>query len=300
MSIQTGIPLEASKYAYAQGLDDYETLWSKIAMTAKQHGLPLPERSSMVAWKQCEQGFKDVALTGSLKMLEQPGGGIFEFKLNPLKIERTYRLARKLGHDRFFVLSVPSIEPQHLPPHVRSDPNAQQSIVDWLVHSEHSFLGRKWRAFYVKPESTRKAGPYSSITLNEGKFRVYLFAENGCDFAASTIGGEKDPRKMNHMPMGRKELIEWLMSFKNNRDEPALKFFSRIGLGLSTSFFFNWVILNRIQESVRPNPLCSLIRNTSYLAIMPMPILQRYDVCIMSDLAKKRPMRRLMGQNRQS
>ncbi|KAL8840797.1 MAG: hypothetical protein Q9176_003644 [Flavoplaca citrina] len=233
VSIQTGIPLGAFEYAYAQGLDDYETLWSKIAATAKQHGSPLPERSSMMAWKQCEQGFENVALTGSLKMLEQPGGGIFEFKLNPLKVERTYRLARKFGHDRFFVLSVPSIEPQHLPPYVRSDPNAQQSIIDWLVHSEHSFLGRKWRAFYVKPESNRKAGPYSSITLNNGKFRVYLFAENGCDFAASTISGEKDPRNMSHMPMGRKELIEWLMSLKINSDKPALKFFSRIGLGVS-------------------------------------------------------------------
>ena len=191
----------------------------------------------MVAWKQCEQGFKEVALSGLLKLSEQPSEGVFEFKLNPLKVERTYRLARKFGHDRFFVLSVPSIEPQHLPPHLRSDPNAQQSILDWLEHSEHSFLGRKWRAFYVKPEGNRKAGPHSSITLNDGKFRVYLFAENGCDFAASKNSGEKDPRIINHTPMGRKEVVEWFVSLKINRDQPALKLFSRISLGLSTLIF---------------------------------------------------------------
>ncbi|KAL9037231.1 MAG: hypothetical protein Q9180_003838 [Flavoplaca navasiana] len=233
VSIQTEIPLEAFDDAHAQGLDDYETLWSKIATTAKQHGSPLPERSSVVAWKQCEQGFKEVALSGFLKISEQPGGGIFEFKLNPLKVERTYRLARKFGHDRFFVLSVPSIEPQHLPPYLRSDPNAQQSIVDWLVCSEHLFLGRKWRAFYVKPEGNRKAGPYSSVTLNDGKFRVYLFAENGCDFTPNAKNGERDPRTFNHSPMDRKELIEWLISLKINQKEPALKLFNRIGLGVS-------------------------------------------------------------------
>ncbi|KAL8670790.1 MAG: hypothetical protein Q9168_004688 [Polycauliona sp. 1 TL-2023] len=232
VSIQTQVPLEAFDHASTQVVDDYETLWSTIAVTAKQHGSTLPERSSSAAWKQSEQDFKGVALTGSLKFLEHPGHGVFEFRLNPLKVEPTYRLARKFGHDRFFVLSVPRIEPRHLPSHLNSDSNARQSIVDWLLQSEHSFLGRRWRAFYVKPEG-RKAGPSSSVTLTDSKFRVYLFAENGHDFVSSANGGEKDPRMFEHSPTERKEVIEWLVSLKINRDQPALKFFSRIGLGVS-------------------------------------------------------------------
>ncbi|KAL8655036.1 MAG: hypothetical protein Q9226_003197 [Calogaya cf. arnoldii] len=253
ISTQTKIPLGAFEYIYTQGLDvqsldDYETLWSTLGVKTKQHGSSLPERSSLVAWKQCEQGFKDVALTGSLIFVEQPGQGVgaFDFKLNPLKTERSYRLARKFGHDRFLVLSVPSIEPKNLPSYLRSDPNARESIIDWLVHSEHSFLGRRWRAFYVKPESNKKAGPNSSITLNDSKFRIYLFAENGYEFLGAK-SGEKDPRSLNHSPMERKEIIEWLMPFKTNKHQPALKFYARIGLGVSqttpTLHFNPWQII---------------------------------------------------------
>ncbi|KAL8781212.1 MAG: hypothetical protein Q9213_006105 [Squamulea squamosa] len=204
-----------------------------MAVIAKKHSSPLPERSSLVAWKQSEQDYKGVALTGSLKFLEQPGDGVFEFKLNPLRLEPTYRLARKFGYGRFFVLSIPSIEPKHLPLHIRSDAKARESIVDWLVHSEHTFLGRKWRAFYVKPESNRKAGLSSSVTLDDTRFRVYLFAESGYDLLADAKCGEWDSKALNHSPKERKKIIEWLMPAKANREQRALKFFARLALGVS-------------------------------------------------------------------
>ncbi|KAL8772812.1 MAG: hypothetical protein Q9209_002157 [Squamulea sp. 1 TL-2023] len=210
-----------------------------MAMTAKQHSSPLPERSSLVAWKQSERDFKGVALTGSLKFLEQPGDGVFEFKLNPLRLEPTYRLARKFGYDRFFVLSIPSMEPKHLPLHMRSDPKARESIVDWLVHSEHAFLGRKWRAFYVKPESNRKAGLSTLVPLDDSKFRVYLFAESGYDFLADAKCGDKDPKALNHPPKERKKIIEWLMPAKANREQRALKFFARLALAKAVTEALN-------------------------------------------------------------
>ena len=237
ISTQTRIPLEAFEYAYAQAFDDYETLWSKLAVTAKQRGSPLPERSSSVAWKHSEQKFKGVALTGSLKFLERPSEGVFEFKLNPLRTEPTYRLARKFGQDRFFVLSIPSLELKDLPPYIRSDPNARRSIVDWLVQSEHSFLGRTWRAFYVKPESNRKAGLSSSITLNESGFRIYLFAEFCYDFLVGAKSGEKDPRTLDHGPMELKKMVDWFMPAKVNRNQPALKLFARFAIGQSSTSF---------------------------------------------------------------
>ncbi|KAL8858536.1 MAG: hypothetical protein Q9178_004830 [Gyalolechia marmorata] len=247
VSTQTRIPLEAFEYACAQAFDNYETLWSQLAVTAKQHGSLLPERSSSAAWKHSEQGFKGVALTGSLKFLERPSEGVFEFKLNPLRTEPTYRLARKYGQDRFFVLSIPSLELKDLPPHIRSDPNARRSIVDWLVQSEHSFLGRTWRAFYVKPEGNRKAGLSSPITLNESSFRIYLFAESGYDFLVGAKSGEKDPRTLDHAPMELKRMVDWFIPAKVNRNQPALKLFARFAIGLSqtepTVGFSPWQII---------------------------------------------------------
>lgn len=231
VSSQTKIPLEAFSHTLNQAYNDYDALWSKVAAIAKEKGSALPERSSLVAWKQSEEDFKGVALTGALKFVEQPGGLLFEFKLNPLRLEPTYRLARKFGYDRFFILSIPSLETKHLPPHVRADPNAREAIVNWLVKSEHSFLGRRWRAFYVKPEQT---GSGSIVRLNDSKFRVYLFAESGKDIQTHTKSGERDPRTSNHDPMPRSELIQWLMPAKANRKQQALRFFARLAIGQST------------------------------------------------------------------
>ncbi|KAL8699502.1 MAG: hypothetical protein Q9224_001379, partial [Gallowayella concinna] len=234
VSTQTKIPLEAFHHTLNQAYEDYDALWSKLTAIAKERDSALPEKSSLVAWKQSEEDFKGVALTGVLKFVEQPGNGLFEFKLNPLKIEPTYRLARRFGYDRFFILSIPSFETKHLPSHVRADPKARETIVSWLVRSEHSFLGRKWRAFYVKPED-RKSGASSPVGLNDSKYRVYLFAESGNDIQTQTHskGGERDPRLSNYQPKSRSELIEWLMPAKVNREQRALKFFARLAIGVS-------------------------------------------------------------------
>lgn len=233
MSTQTGAPFQKFTHLLDKRFDDYESLWSSLASTAEQCAVAMPEKSGSAAWKQSERDFNGVALTGSLSFIDQPSDRIFEFKLNPLKIEPTYRLARKFGHDRFFLLNIPSIASSDLPRHLSSDPNARAAILDWLVHSEHFFLGRRWRAFYVKNESTKKVGSSSQSKVNDTKrcYRVYLFAESGSDFNANVNGGEKDPRKFDHSPMTRKDLIDWLMPARENKDQRALKFFSRLALG---------------------------------------------------------------------
>lgn len=209
-----------------------------MTTVAKTYRAALPEKCSPAVWKRSEQGFKGVALTGSLKFLDQPGDRVFDFQIHPLKIEPTYRLARKFGYDRFFILRIPSIDTKDLPCHLQSDPDAREAILEWLLHTEHSFLGRKWRAFYVKPESNRKPGVGSF-------YRVYLFAESGRDFQAverpSSVqaaprlgvatGSEQDPRMFNHLSMTRGELIEWFMPARANREQRALKFFTRLALG---------------------------------------------------------------------
>lgn len=235
ISCQTEIPLHEFVHRLDQRIDDCDCLWSELSTIAEKHALSMPEKCSLAAWKQSEQDFKGVALTGSLNFVDQPGDHIFEFKLNPLKIEPTYRLARKFGHDRFFLLNIPSIHPSDIPQHLRSDPNARNAILDWLVHSEHTFLGRKWRAFYVRNESRKKVGPGSAMRAPATKpsFRVYMFAESGKGLQPNTENGERGPDMLDRSPMTRKDLIEWFMPAKDNKKQRALKFFARLALGVS-------------------------------------------------------------------
>lgn len=236
VSTQTQIPLHEFAHCLDQRIDDFEGLWSGLTSTAKRHAVSMPEKCSLAAWSQSQQDFKGVALTGTLKFVDQPGDHIFEFKINPLKIEPTYRLARKFGHDRFFLLNIPSIHPSDLPHHLRWDSNAREAILAWLVHSEHTFLGRKWRAFYVRNESRKKPGPGSALRNITTKpcFRVYLFAESGSDLQLNGESGDKDPGLLDHSPMTRKDLIEWFMPAKENQKQRALKFFARLALGWCT------------------------------------------------------------------
>ncbi|KAL8950037.1 MAG: hypothetical protein Q9222_003897 [Ikaeria aurantiellina] len=190
----------------------------------------MPERSSLAAWKQSQYDYKGVAMSGYLRFAEGSNSQIFDFVLNPLRLEPTYRFARKFGHDRFFVLSIPDLELKQLPPHLRSDPDARKAIIQWLVQSEHCFLGRKWRALYIKPESNRKGCASSHNRLQGSRYRVYLFAVSGSDTEPGGRSGERDPRRFNHPTVTIKQLVEWFMPMKENRNQKALKFFARLAI----------------------------------------------------------------------
>ncbi|KAL8935625.1 MAG: hypothetical protein Q9216_005331, partial [Gyalolechia sp. 2 TL-2023] len=235
VSTQTEVPLLSFSQCLDHKIDDYDDLWSDLTSIAERHAVSMPEKCSSAAWRQSEQDFKGVALTGTLTFVDEPGDRVFELKLNPLKIEPTFRLARKFGHDRFFLLNIPSIHSGDLPHHLRSDRNAREAILTWLVHSEHRFLGRKWRAFYVRNEDRKKSGPGPALRTITAKpyFRVYLFAESGSEIELNAANGEKDPRSLGHLPMTRKDLMEWFMPANVNKKQRALKFFARIALGVS-------------------------------------------------------------------
>lgn len=195
----------------------------------------MPERSSSSAWENAGQAFEGVVLSGRLTFRMQAGGPLFEFKLNPLKVEPSYRFSRKFGNDRFCVISVPGLDSRHLPAYVRTDCiAARDTIITWLVEEEHHFLGRTWRAFFVKPvESAKKALKNNRTDFNEPRHKVYFFAEDGKQFQAKSAGSELDPRKHVRKTVG--EMIEWFMAFKLNQCQSSLKLFARLALGVSNT-----------------------------------------------------------------
>ena len=209
----------------------YDSLWSSLSSITKVHGAQIPERSSLVAWDRASSNFEGVALTGKLKMLDQPRGQVFQVELQPLKLEPSYRLSRKFGSDRFCGLSLAGLGPEDLPSHLKEYKIAAREIIsNWLVDTDHKFLGRTWRAFYTKAEGSKRKGTRKDMKTS--RYRIYLFAENGVGFIDGKKHGESDPRLLDRPRMTVQEMIEWFLPFQSNLDQPLLKFFARLALGV--------------------------------------------------------------------
>ena len=237
VSLHCRLPMNDFMICLNRSINNYEDLWSSLGSIARLQGKIPPERSSLMAWSKAGEGFEGVALSGDLRFSEKLETPIFEFCLRPLKLEHSYRLARKYGSDRFCVISVPGIDSDDLPPYLKHNANTtREFIIEWLIDTEHCFLGRSWRVFYVKRESNNKKTKRKNQTnFNNAKYRIFFFAENGADFKKEGLIGELDPRKPNHSPMDVKTLIDWFMPASENKKELSLKFFARLSLGLTST-----------------------------------------------------------------
>ena len=210
--------------------ESYNSLWSSLSSIAKAHGVQVPERSSLAAWDRAGSNFEGVALTGKLTLSDQQKGPYFEFHLNPLRMEPSYRLSRQFGNDRFCVLGIPGLGPEGLPSHLKQyHTSVREIITNWLVDTDHKFLGRTWRAFYTKPDVSKKKGMRNST--KDSRYRVYFFAEDGAGFRDRDRRGEADTRVLDRPRKSVKDMIEWFMPFKTNLNQPSLKFFARLALG---------------------------------------------------------------------
>ena len=218
--------------SFQSTFESYDSLWSSLTSIAKTHGAQVPERSSLTAWDRAGSKFEGVALTGKLKFLDQQKGPCFEFYLNPLKLEPSYRLSRQFGSDRFCVLGMPGLGPEGLPLYLKKyHTSARKVIINWLVDTDHKFLGRTWRAFYTKPDASKKKGTRNN--MRDTRYRIYLFAEDGTGFRDGERCGEADTRLLDHPRKTVKDMLDWFMPFKANMNQPSLKLFARLALGLT-------------------------------------------------------------------
>lgn len=190
----------------------------------------LPERCSLRAWEKAQRRFEDVHLTGDMKFSDQAHSSIFQLSLKPLNVALSYRLARKFGSDRFCIVGMPGLE--RLPPYLKINPALVRArIVDLLSNTDVGFLGRSWRAFYLKPDSTKKNRSTSS-SFNDVKYRIYFFARDGDNFQREGSEPEDDGGNHHRSKIEIEDMLNWFMPFKNNLNQPCLKFFARLALGL--------------------------------------------------------------------
>lgn len=199
-------------------LASYGDLWSRLTSIATANDAALPERSSQIAWRKALNNYEGVSLSCSLTFSPKAKTPVFECNLNPLRSERSYRLSREFGGDRFFTVDMPGISQENLPNYLNPNQSTaaaiREGIIDWLVNVGVKILGKTWRAFFVKPVEPKKAKQQGDRSKsNDMKFRVYLFAGDEDDFA---------------------RFLNWFLPFKTNQDKRCLKFFARLGLGAIT------------------------------------------------------------------
>ena len=197
----------------------------------------MPEKSSAEAWKKAEDCPENIVFAGDLKFSDEIRRPIFQLQLKPLKIDRSYRLARKFGGDRFFILGIPGLTERELPSHLRGEADSvRNAIISWLLETEHRFLDRTWRAFFVKPQQTSTKFRKAKVnSFNSIRHRIYMFAIDGRSFkrryrsTRSSVASEG-----SHVAMTREDLLEWIIPFEQNLHQSCLKLFARITLGNSS------------------------------------------------------------------
>lgn len=225
------LPIAAFSKFLENNYDDYHTLWSALITIVRDSGKFLPERSCLKAWQRASTNYDGVFLSGDLRFSERQSGPFFEFALKPMKIEKSYRFARRFGGDRFCVIGIPAISSEYLPYFLKDRHGPfRDSIINRLVDTDFHFSGRIWRAFYLKPENVRKIRR-GNQTSSDVKYRIYFFARDGYDFVHRPRLGEADPRAHEHSPVSIGELIEWFMPANRNLSQTCLKFYARLALG---------------------------------------------------------------------
>jgi hypothetical protein len=138
---------------------------------------------------------------------------LFQLKLQPM-ILKSSRLERRFGADRFFKVTLPSLEKQ-VPGHLQSD-KLQSVLHKWLL-APKDFLGRTWRIYDIKALKSSKSSSKQTGKANNDHLKhldVYFFAIAGLGIA----------------PVSWSSLIDWQISIKDNLEQSLLKAFARLPL----------------------------------------------------------------------
>ncbi|MCJ1246805.1 hypothetical protein MMC30_004014 [Trapelia coarctata] len=228
-------PLSAVSSDLTRAMDDQELLWSSLQQMAEQ-GKPMPEKSRAEAWEKAETEPQYVVFSGDLSFSDKISSPTFDFRLKPMRVDKSNRFSRKFGGDRFFILGIPGFTPNELPPFLKCDAaKVRNGLISWLLETDHRFLGRTWRAFLVKPQQMSTDTRRKNMSnFNAVKHRIFLFAVDGCAFRrrSSRSIHKLDLRKWR-FPITIHELLEWFMPMKLNMDQSCLKLFARLNLAVS-------------------------------------------------------------------
>lgn len=178
-------------------------------------------------------------MVASLSYSDKITGPLYRVDMQPMKLEDGCRLSRRFGPDRFLELLFPIPTIADIPPHARFA-DADKGILDWLINTRHSLVGREWRVFFTKDTGFRRQRS-ETLTAQEPKkvsaHRVHLFAESGHNFQPAPNDTDfvvsPDETAEYRTEFKVSQMLDWLLQLRMNTDQPVFKLFSRIQLGLT-------------------------------------------------------------------
>jgi hypothetical protein len=200
-----------------QVMTDPESFWASVNDRASIK--PQFAREPKGLWAAIDKAFERWTFKGKVSFNEKGNAPVFKLELLPIEADKSCRFQRAFGSDRFLYLTFPSLEVADKPD--RFDRTQMSQIQDkWLLwcQQEHSFLGRKWKAFHVEPVKRGKGSARNAKDASAAASRVVLFATEG-------VGIEK--------PYSIGDMLNWFFPFAGNRKQGICKAFARIDLGLS-------------------------------------------------------------------
>ncbi|CAK7224138.1 hypothetical protein SBRCBS47491_005446 [Sporothrix bragantina] len=244
-----GVKLQDVDMTYSPTWEDQGVFLKALQSHPSFAGKQFPEPSTQVAWDSALNrhaslgaGAKRVAIYSILMGFNKStSGSLYTIHLKPIAINLPHRLSRHFGSDRFLEILFPSHHSSITAvPHVlRNHEAAVREINHWLTREHHEFAGRTWSAFFTKTDDSKKLTTASRSGLGETDElivlnRVFLFAEGGAGISSEVDGSPNPPHQKG--PLRVHEMFDWLLQlnkFPENRQQPYLKLFSRIALGLS-------------------------------------------------------------------
>ncbi|KAL1843523.1 hypothetical protein VTJ49DRAFT_1116 [Mycothermus thermophilus] len=231
-------------YNPAWATSDMLGIWRSLSQLDVFRGKSFPERPSAEAFAAALGNFESrgntVVMSAALEFNPDDSGPLFLLDMKPLRFDEGCRLTRRFGPDRFLEVLIPSPTGSNAPKIIKD--GGSEEVIRWLTEKPHSLVGRQWQAFYSKdagyrkPVKELKLGPDAKASFKE---RVHFFAEDGVGFRQAVIHSGRDIPKdsvRQRVKVKVSHMLDWLLQFEHNEDQPHLKLFSRIQLGLSKTF----------------------------------------------------------------
>ncbi|KZM24659.1 uncharacterized protein EKO05_0007083 [Ascochyta rabiei] len=195
-------------------MSDPETFWFSLHSHPKARHIKSKETDRL--WSATRRGMNAFTFKGHINLSNNRFGPVFNLELHPIQPDKSCRFQRHFGSDRFLYLNLPKLDFSN---NFRFNKDEELLIKkawnDWL-HTEHSFLGRKWRAFHIGPIKRAKSKGEKKTAMHD--MRIVLFATKGYSIEEPcTIG----------------EMLNWFFPFARNQKQSFCKAFARIDLGLS-------------------------------------------------------------------